>query len=102
MTPCPCSSTPLSTTVNERVIGLCYKIPRLRAKANYLLRDTLKVIGSEPASLPGLARPAAALFRTNPDNPMTGGTGHTIRDRPARHTATTLQHHWPGWNKQSI
>lgn len=46
------------------------------SKAAYLLRDTLKVLGS-PAL--GLAPAAVGIFRVNPANPGGGGTGHTIR-----------------------
>ena len=49
---------------------------RLSAKAAYLLRDTVKVIGSAELALP----PATAgVFYANPAGPMKGGTGHTIR-----------------------
>lgn len=47
----------------------------LSAKAAYLVRDTLKVLG-----IPGLIPPAtAALFYVDPADPEAGGTGHTIR-----------------------
>lgn len=46
------------------------------SKAAYLLRDTLKVVGS-PAL--GLAPAALGIFRVNPDSPAGGGTGHTIK-----------------------
>lgn len=49
---------------------------RVTARALYLLRDTLKVIGS-----PGLKLQPAVLgiFYVNPEKPDSGGTGHTIR-----------------------
>ncbi len=46
------------------------------SKAAYLLRDTLKVVGS--AAL-GLAPAALGIFRVNPASPAGGGTGHTIK-----------------------
>lgn len=52
-----------------------HQVPTLRIKANYLLRDTLKVVGC-PAH--GLAPADTGIFYTQPD-PMEGGTGHTIR-----------------------
>lgn len=49
---------------------------RLGAKADYLLRDTLKVTG---AMSDGLFPASAALFYVNAEDPEAGGTGHTIR-----------------------
>ncbi|MFZ4594228.1 MAG: hypothetical protein ACOYOF_08225, partial [Verrucomicrobiaceae bacterium] len=46
------------------------------AKAQYLVRDALKVIGSPARQL---APATLALFFVNPDSPAGGGTGHTIR-----------------------
>jgi len=82
----------------ERVIGPRDSIPRLGAKANYLLRDTLKVAGM--AELPGqppLLPPVAALFWADPSDPMTGGTGHTIRVCLDHGIPTALQSHWLTW-----
>jgi hypothetical protein len=46
------------------------------SKAAYLLRDTLKVAGSQALRL----TPAdLGIFWVNPENPRGGGTGHTIR-----------------------
>ena len=42
----------------------------------YLLRDTLKVVGAPEANL---APATAGLFYVNEVDPLTGGTGHTIR-----------------------
>ena len=45
-------------------------------KAAYLLRDTLKVVGSTTMNL----EPAVlGIFRVNPVDPRGGGTGHTIK-----------------------
>ena len=46
------------------------------AKAAYLLRDTLKVLGAPEADL---APATAGLFYVNEADPLTGGTGHTVR-----------------------
>jgi hypothetical protein len=51
-------------------------VPKLRAKANYILRDIVKVIGAPEQ---GFAPATIGLFYANPDDPMIGGTGHTIR-----------------------
>lgn len=48
----------------------------LGSKVAYLLRDTAKVIGAPEA---GLAPATAAIFYVNTDDPLAGGTGHTIR-----------------------
>jgi len=45
-------------------------------KAMYLLRDTMKVLGGTSLSL----RPADfGFFFLNPEKPLSGGTGHTVR-----------------------
>ena len=46
------------------------------AKAQYLVRDALKVIGSPARKL---APATLALFFINPTGPTSGGTAHTIR-----------------------
>ncbi|MBW2349468.1 MAG: hypothetical protein JRF59_16825 [Deltaproteobacteria bacterium] len=48
---------------------------RHTVKALYLLRDTLKVIGSKSQSL---ALATAGIFYVDMENPFTSGTGHTI------------------------
>ncbi|MFP4292506.1 MAG: hypothetical protein ACLFQ0_12800 [Cyclobacteriaceae bacterium] len=49
---------------------------RLTAKAPYLLRDTLMVLGDQSL---GLAPASAAIFYDDLGKPMQGGTGLTIR-----------------------
>lgn len=49
---------------------------RLVAKSKYLLRDTLKVLGSQEL---GLAKATVGIFYVNLDDPWSGGTGHTMR-----------------------
>ncbi len=46
------------------------------AQAKYLLRDTLKVTGSEDA---GFSKPVLGFFYVDPAKPLDGGTGHTIK-----------------------
>ena len=67
--------------------------PRLQAKAKYLLRDTLKVIGHSPT----FAAPVAAIFYADPDDPMAGGTGHTIRVCQDQAVPVILQNDWLSW-----
>lgn len=67
--------------------------PRLGAKAKYLLRDTLKVLGDPEV---GLAPADAGLFYTKPD-PMSGGTGHTIRVCQQENVPVYLFSQWKEW-----
>ena len=70
------------------------KNKRLAAKATYLLRDALKVIG-DPSL--GLAPAAAAMFYVDPDDPMAGGTGHTIRVCRQNKVLVITQTEWWAW-----
>ena len=67
--------------------------PRLGAKAKYLLRDTLKVVG-DPEN--GLAPATVGLFYTGED-PMKGGTGHTIRVCQQEQVPFVLFRQWSRW-----
>jgi hypothetical protein len=67
--------------------------PRLQAKANYLLRDTLKVTGHGSDFPP----PIAAIFYADPADPMAGGTGHTIRVCNNLAVPVILQPEWLSW-----
>jgi len=69
------------------------KSPRLQAKAKYLLRDTLKVLGHGPA----FPSPIAAIFYADPSDPMAGGTGHTIRVCHEHAVPVILQDAWLSW-----
>jgi len=63
-------------------------------KAMYLLRDTLKVTGAMSLGLP----PANfAFFFVNPENPLSGGTGHTIRACREMGVDIHLQEEWERW-----
>ena len=48
----------------------------LAVKTRYLLRDTLKVTGDPERNLPGAD---LGIFYVDEANPLSGGTGHTIR-----------------------
>lgn len=63
-------------------------------KAMYLLRDALKVTGAKSL---GLAPADFAFFFVNPDNPLAGGTGHTIRVCRAMGVAVYEQSLWDKW-----
>jgi hypothetical protein len=69
------------------------RVPRLQAQANYLLRDTLMVVGAA-----GLLAPASVgIFYADAADPMKGGTGHTIRACRANTIPALLQRHWMPW-----
>jgi hypothetical protein len=67
--------------------------PRLAAKANYLLRDTLKVVGDPER---GLAPADAAVLYPKAD-PMEGGTGHTLRVCQQLNVPFILFAQWRNW-----
>jgi hypothetical protein len=69
-------------------------IPRLQAKARYLVRDTVKVTGSASGEL---APATVGIFYVRPGNPLQGGTGHTIRVCHAHGVPVALQADWLLW-----
>lgn len=64
------------------------------AKARYLLRDTLKVIGSPEHRL---APATFGLFYVNPTDPSGGGTGHTMRVCQHQGVPFLTQQEWQRW-----
>lgn len=63
-------------------------------KAMYLLRDALKVTGAPSLNL----TPADfGFFFTNPENPLAGGTGHTIRVCQKMKVPVFTQDDWVNW-----
>ena len=64
------------------------------SKATYLLRDTLKVTGSEAL---GLTPAALGIFFVNEADPTGGGTGHTIRVCAAQGVPVATQAEWGSW-----
>jgi len=69
-------------------------IPRLQAKARYLVRDTLKVTGS---SYGAFAPATVGIFYVRPGNPLQGGTGHTIRVCQDQGVPVAFQSDWTTW-----
>ena len=63
------------------------------AKADYLLRDTMKVVGFSQE----FPKATAALFYVDLDSPMDGGTGHTIRVCRQVGVPVAFQNQWKGW-----
>lgn len=67
--------------------------PRVRATAQLLLRDTLKVTGGET-----LVKPVAGIFFVNARDPEGGGTGHTIRVCRRQGIPVINQFDWQAWH----
>jgi len=63
---------PTKTLVDKYISG---NIDKYAIKAAYILRDTIKVLGTN-AGIPPIT---VALFYEDLENPMQGGTGHTQR-----------------------
>ena len=68
--------------------------PQMQAKARYLLRDTMKVIGAAETAL---SQATMAFFYVNREDPMKGGTGHTIRVCQKHGIPVAFQDEWMGW-----
>jgi hypothetical protein len=64
------------------------------SKATYLLRDTLKVVGSTAL---GLAPSDLGIFFVNADRPAGGGTGHTIKVCQLHGVPVATQTEWATW-----
>lgn len=82
-----------ATPKNKRLIEKRSAKGRLAAKAAYLIRDTMKVVGYSYT----FARPLCALFYVQLDDPMEGGTGHTIRVCHQEGVPVAFQDSWKRW-----
>lgn len=67
--------------------------PRQRATAQLILRDTLKVTGSDEMS-----PPAVGIFYVHAADPDRGGTGHTMRVCRTRGVPVINQFEWHEWS----
>jgi len=65
----------------------------LAAKATYLLRDTMKVLGHSEE----FPKPLCGIFFIDPSDPMAGGTGHTIRVCQQESVPVVFQNDWLDW-----
>jgi len=65
----------------------------LAAKATYLLRDSMKVLGHSEE----FPKPVCGIFFTDPSDPMAGGTGHTIRVCQQESVPVVFQTDWLEW-----
>jgi len=83
-----------ASTQYESLMEKRDKVPRLRAKANYLIRDTAKVTGIPEADF---AKADFGIFFVNTADPMKGGTGHTIRVCQSLSVPVIFQDEWMGW-----
>jgi hypothetical protein len=91
-----CQLTKQATAINKPLIEFYEqgKQGSPRFKAQYLLRDALKVIGSEKLNF----KPAAfGLFYLNSKKKTGGGTGHTIRVCELQFVPVILQSEWLCW-----
>jgi hypothetical protein len=71
------------------------KSASLHAKTLYILRDTLKVVGSND---PPLSPAKAGIFYADAENPMKGGTGHTMRVCSLHSVPVLTQKEWMTWS----
>jgi hypothetical protein len=65
----------------------------LAAKATYLIRDTMKVTGHSEM----FPKPVCALFYVDMNDPLAGGTGHTIRVCQQEGVPFAFQDSWQQW-----
>ena len=86
--------TSKASPLYESLIEKRDKVPRLRAKANYLIRDTAKVTGLPEAEF---AKADYGIFYVNPADPMKGGTGHTVRVCRELGVPVAFQDEWMHW-----
>lgn len=68
------------------------KINRITIKAAYIIRDTVKVIGTQ-----SIQRADFAVFYDDLSKPMTGGTGHTMDICQQNNVPFVDQHTWFNW-----
>jgi hypothetical protein len=67
--------------------------PRLAAKAAYLIRDTMKVMGYSEE----FGSPICGLFYVDLSDPEAGGTGHTNRVCRQHGIPVAFQDSWMNW-----
>ena len=77
----------------ERLIANRSRKGPLGAKAAYLIRDTMKVTGHSET----FPKPICALFYVDPEDPLAGGTGHTIRVCRQEAVPFAFQDSWARW-----
>ena len=85
--------TDAASPKNKNIISQRGQKGSLAAKAAYLLRDTMKVTGHSEA----FPKPICALFYVSADDPLAGGTGHTIRVCQQEGVPYAFQDSWAQW-----
>lgn len=78
---------------NKGLIEKREKKGALAAKAAYLIRDTMKVTGHSET----FPKPVCALFYVDLNDPLAGGTGHTIRVCQQEGVPFAFQDSWNEW-----
>jgi len=78
---------------NKGLIEKRDKKGALAAKAAYLIRDTMKVTGHSEM----FPKPVCALFHVDLNDPLAGGTGHTIRVCQQEGVPIAFQDSWQQW-----
>ena len=82
-----------ATPANKGLIKWYRRGGKLGAQAACLIRDTMKVYGTRSR----LHQPTVALFCIDPQDPMAGGTGHTIRVCRNAGVPVVFQSEWGTW-----
>ncbi len=77
----------------ERLLSRWKDGGALAAKATYLLRDSMKVLGHSEE----FPKPVCGIFFIDLSDPMAGGTGHTIRVCQQESVPVAFQNEWLGW-----
>ena len=85
--------TIIATPKNKGLIENRSEKGRIGAKAAYLIRDTMKVVGHSDIFI----KPLCALFYVDLSDPMAGGTGHTIRVCQQEGVPLAFQDSWMLW-----
>lgn len=85
--------TATASPQNKGLIGKRDKKGALAAKATYLIRDTMKITGHSEM----FPKPACALFYVDLNDPLAGGTGHTIRVCQQEGVPFAFQDSWQQW-----
>jgi len=88
--------TEATVTATPRNANVVYKrtgSPKLAAKAAYLIRDTMKVVGYSEEFGP----PVCGLFYVDLSASEAGGTGHTIRVCRQQGIPVAFQDSWMHW-----
>jgi hypothetical protein len=85
--------TATASPQNKGLIAKRAKSGAIAAKAAYLIRDTMKVTGHSEE----FPKPICAIFYADLQDPMAGGTGHTIRVCKQEGVPVAFQDSWQLW-----